>query len=116
MILITYFGFQQYQKRRMKKQSYGLSFISDLDLYNHVKNTVTQYSFSIDLKQFNSNLVNPIKLTFDSIVYRQGIKQTIENEVLRQLDSTEKYILKEAFQRYATRQGKKTLNTQLPTY
>ena len=31
---------------------------------------------------------DPVKLTFDSIVYSQGIEKTIENEVLRQLDKS----------------------------
>lgn len=67
---------------------YGLSFISDIDLYEHVKKTVEEYSFEIDLKKFNQNIIDPIKLTFDTIVYNQTLKTTIENEVLRQLDKT----------------------------
>ena len=68
--------------------NYNLQFISDTDLYNHVFKTVSAYSFEMDLKKFNSNLVDPIKLTFDSIVYEQSFEDTIENEVLRQLDKT----------------------------
>lgn len=67
---------------------YNLQFISDRDLYEHVFKTVNAYSFEMDLKKFNKNLVDPIKLTFDSIVYDQSYKDTIENEVLRQLDKT----------------------------
>ena len=69
-------------------RNYKLDFIKDADLFNHVKKTVLGYSFEIDLSSFNSNLIDPIKLTFDSIVYGQGIEQTIENEVLRQLDKS----------------------------
>ncbi|MFV0554163.1 MAG: Eco47II family restriction endonuclease [Mangrovibacterium sp.] len=68
--------------------SYNLEFISDADLYNHVKDTVDKYSFKMDLKKFNSNLIDPIKLTFDTKVYEQSYKQTITNEVLRQLDKS----------------------------
>ncbi len=68
--------------------TYNLGFISDKDLFNHVLETVSAYSFEMDLKKFNKNLIDPIKLTFDSIVYQQTIKETIENEVLRQLDKT----------------------------
>jgi hypothetical protein len=76
-------------KRKMgKKHDYKLDFIDSEDLFNHVKNTVLGYSFKMDLKSFNSNLIDPIKLTFDSIVYGQGIEKTIDNEVLRQLDKT----------------------------
>lgn len=67
---------------------YNLGFISDENLYNHVLETVSAYSFRMDLKKFNKNLIDPIKLTFDSIVYNQDIKTTIENEVVRQLDKT----------------------------
>lgn len=67
---------------------YNLGFISDENLYNHVLKTVEAYSFKMDLKKFNKNLIDPIKLTFDTIVYNQNIKTTIENEVLRQLDKT----------------------------
>jgi hypothetical protein len=67
---------------------YNLKFISDKDLYEHVSKTVQEYSFEMDLKKFNKNLIDPIKLTFDSIVYGQSYEDTIENEVLRQLDKT----------------------------
>ena len=69
-------------------RDYNLQFISNTDLYNHVFKTVNAYSFEMDLKKFNSNLIDPIKLTFDSIVYDQSYEDTIENEVLRQLDKT----------------------------
>lgn len=65
---------------------YNLNFISDAKLYNHVLETVKAYSFKMDLKRFNKNLIDPIKLTFDTIVYKQTYEKTIENEVLRQLD------------------------------
>ncbi len=67
---------------------YNLGFISDENLFNHVKDTVSKYSFEMDLRKFNSNLIDPIKLTFDSIVYDQEFEDTIENEVLRQLDKS----------------------------
>jgi hypothetical protein len=79
----------KFNKRKMEEQyDYKLDFINSMDLFNHVKNTVFGYSCKMNLKEFNKNLIDPIKLTFDSIVYAQGIEQTIENEVLRQLDKT----------------------------
>lgn len=75
-------------RKMVNKHDYKLDFIDSEDLFNHVKTTVLGYSFKMDLKGFNNNLIDPIKLTFDSIVYAQGIEQTIENEVLRQLDKT----------------------------
>ena len=47
-------------------QNYNLGFISNEDLFHHVKETVEKYRFKIDLKKFNKNLIDPIKLTFDA--------------------------------------------------
>lgn len=69
-------------------QQYGLSFITDEDLFKHVKNTVEQYRFDINLKSFNKNLIDPIKLTFDSLVYSVAIEDVIKNETLRQIDKS----------------------------
>jgi len=67
---------------------YNLSFISDQDLFNHVKETVNKYRFKIDLKKFNKNLVDPIKLTFDSKVYNKSVEEIIESEIIRQMDKS----------------------------
>lgn len=68
--------------------SYNLGFISDEALFHHVKDTVDKYRFDIDLSQFNENLVDPIKLTFDSIVYRKSIEDVLKSEIARQLDKS----------------------------
>lgn len=68
-----------------------LNFISDQDLKNHIKNTLMTYSDtikSIDLKKFNSNLIDPIKLTFDSSVYNKNLEIIIKEEIARQRDKT----------------------------
>ena len=44
---------------------YNLGFITDQNLFNHVKETVNKYRLVIDLKEFNKNLVDPIKFSFD---------------------------------------------------
>ena len=69
-------------------RQYDLGFISDEDIFNHVKNTVTQYRRSINLREFNKNIIDPIKLTFDSKIYGQSMRQTIESECIRQIDKT----------------------------
>lgn len=69
-------------------QNYNLDFISDEDLFRHVKETVEKYRFSIDLKKFNKNLIDPIKLTFDSKVYGKTLEETIELEIIRQMDKS----------------------------
>lgn len=73
---------------KKEMRNYDLEFITNEALYKHVKTTVLAYSFEINLTTFNKNLIDPIKLTFDSLVYGQTIEQTIENEVLRQLDKS----------------------------
>lgn len=67
---------------------YNLGFISDEDIYNHVKETVQRYSVSIDLNEFNSNIVDPIKLTFDAKVYGRTLEEVIASECFRQMDKS----------------------------
>lgn len=67
---------------------YNLGFISDEDIYKHVKQTVLQYRRSINLEEFNKNVIDPIKLTFDSKIYGYDLHQTIESECIRQIDKT----------------------------
>ena len=69
-------------------KEYNLGFVSDEEIYNHVKSTVLQYRRSINLKEFNKNIIDPIKLTFDSKIYGQTMAQTIESECIRQIDKT----------------------------
>lgn len=69
-------------------KQYSLSFISDIDLFNHVKETIEKYRFTINLQEFNKNLIDPIKLTFDSKVYGKTIEEIIESEIIRQIDKS----------------------------
>ena len=68
-----------------------LDFISKEDFKNHVANTIKTYDNtlkSIDLASFNSNIVDPIKLTFDSKVYKKPLEVIINEEIVRQRDRT----------------------------
>ena len=67
---------------------YNLEFISDEDLLLHVKNTVSKYRFEIDLKAFNKNLIDPIKLSFDAAVYGKTMEEMLESEIVRQIDKS----------------------------
>ena len=70
---------------------WDLEFISREDFKMHVSNTIKTYDEtlkSIDLHSFNSNIIDPIKLTFDSKVYRKTIEEVIDNELVRQRDKT----------------------------
>lgn len=70
----------------MKK--YNLGFISDADIFKHVKETVLRYTASINLKEFNKNIIDPIKLTFDAKVYGKTMKEVVASECMRQMDKS----------------------------
>ncbi len=69
-------------------RKYKLGFISDKDIFKHVKETVQQYSASIDLKEFNKNIIDPIKLTFDAKVYGRTMEEVVASECIRQMDKS----------------------------
>jgi hypothetical protein len=71
--------------------NWDLGFISREDFKEHIKNTIKQYGAtlkSINLKKFNENIIDPIKLTFDSKVYRKSIQDVIVEEISRQRDKS----------------------------
>lgn len=54
---------------------WNLSFISEQDFTEHVKATIEKYGEkleSFDLKRFNKNIIDPIKLIFDKTVYHSS--------------------------------------------
>jgi hypothetical protein len=68
-----------------------LSFISEHDFMNHVQATIAQYGEKLepyDLKKFNSNIVDPIKLIFDKTVYGFDWEEIVKNEIFRQRDKS----------------------------
>lgn len=70
---------------------WDLTFISEQDFIEHVQLTIRQYGeklVSYDLKRFNSNIVDPIKLIFDKTVYRYSWEEIIKNEIYRQRDKS----------------------------
>lgn len=69
-------------------KNYNLGFIGDDAIYKHVEETVLKYRFNINLADFNKNLVDPIKLTFDSKIYKRDIATSIEDEIIRQIDKS----------------------------
>ena len=69
----------------------NLNFITREDLKHHIKNTISTYEKTldgIDLSKFNSNIVDPIKMVFDSKVYRKSFEEVIKDELVRQRDKT----------------------------
>lgn len=70
---------------------WNIDFISQDDFKNHVKNTIKHYGnklVSYDLKKFNRNLIDPIKMIFDKAVYGEDWETIISNEIFRQRDKS----------------------------
>ncbi|MCM1333687.1 MAG: Eco47II family restriction endonuclease [Bacteroides sp.] len=68
-----------------------LKFISERDFTAHVKATIEKYGEkleSFDLKRFNKNLIDPIKLIFDKTVYGSSWEQIVGSEIFRQRDKS----------------------------
>ena len=71
--------------------TWPLNFISEKDFYNHVKATIEKYGEklqSFDLKRFNKNIIDPIKLIFDKTVYHNSWDEIIKSEIFRQRDKS----------------------------
>ena len=71
--------------------AWNLDFISEEDFKKHVRATIMKYGEkleSYDLKRFNSNLIDPIKLIFDKSVYRTSWEEIVNNEIFRQRDKS----------------------------
>lgn len=77
----------------MPKHRYNLGFIDDTVIYNYVKSYVEQFTTEIDLRKFNRNIVDPIKLTFDAKVYGKSWDEVISDECIRQIDKANSNVL-----------------------
>jgi len=68
-----------------------LSFISEENFLAHVEATIQQYGDKLepyDLKKFNKNIIDPVKLIFDKTVYRFSWDEIVRNEIFRQRDKS----------------------------
>lgn len=68
-----------------------LSFITEEEFTDHVRATIENYGKKLepfDLKKFNANIVDPIKLLFDKMVYQSTWDEIIKNEIFRQRDKS----------------------------
>ena len=71
--------------------AWNLDFISEENFKKHVRATILKYGEkleSFDLKRFNSNLIDPIKLIFDKSVYKTSWEEIVNNEIFRQRDKS----------------------------
>ena len=68
-----------------------LKFISQENFVKHVKATIDKYGEkleSFDIKRFNKNIIDPIKLIFDKTVYQSTWEEMVGNEIFRQRDKS----------------------------
>lgn len=66
-----------------------IKFITEEDFIEHVRATIEKYGDkleSFDIKRFNKNIIDPIKLIFDKTVYRSTWDEIVSNEIFRQRD------------------------------
>ncbi|WP_434334428.1 Eco47II family restriction endonuclease [Mycoplasma capricolum subsp. capricolum] len=73
-----------------------LDFIKQEDFEKHVIDTINQYRESlksINLKKFNRNIIDPIKLIFDKNIFNKEFKEIIELEISRQRDKTNNNVI-----------------------
>lgn len=71
--------------------SWSLDFISEEDFVKHVGATIEKYGEkleSYDVKRFNKNIIDPIKLIFDKTVYQTSWEEMVGNEIFRQRDKS----------------------------
>jgi hypothetical protein len=69
--------------------SWNLNFISEEEFVEHVKATIEKYGEkleSFDVKRFNKNMIDPIKLIFDKTVYQSTWEEIVSSEIFRQRD------------------------------
>jgi hypothetical protein len=68
-----------------------LPFITEEQFIEHVKATIQKYGSkleSYDLRKFNSNIIDPIKLIFDKMVYQSSWEEIVKSEIFRQRDKS----------------------------
>ena len=70
---------------------WSLDFISEENFIKHVGATIEKYGEkleSYDVKRFNKNIIDPIKLIFDKTVYQTSWEEMVGNEIFRQRDKS----------------------------
>lgn len=68
-----------------------MDFISEENFYKHVEATIQCYGdklASFDLRKFNKNIIDPVKLIFDKTVYCFTWEKIVKNEIFRQRDKS----------------------------
>lgn len=71
--------------------NWNLKFITEQEFTEHVSATIEKYGEklqSYDIKKFNSNIIDPIKIIFDKTVYQTSWEEMVGNEIFRQRDKS----------------------------
>jgi DNA (cytosine-5)-methyltransferase 1 len=79
------------ENKKEKNMDWNLSFIAETELKEHVMETIRSYGNKLEsynLEKFNRNIVDPVKMLFDSNVYRSSWKEIVKNEIFRQRDKS----------------------------
>lgn len=75
----------------MSRRNFILPFISQRNFEKHVAETIASYSDALkamDLAAFNRNVIDPVKLTFDTHLFKKSIEEIIGAEIHRQRDKS----------------------------
>ncbi len=68
-----------------------INFINEENFRKHVRETIEKYGERLkpfNLREFNKNVVDPIKMIFDKNIYGVSWEEMIKNEIFRQRDKS----------------------------
>ena len=72
-------------------KDWPLTFVSEANIRRLVYDTVCRYDqilIPYGIQEFNSNIIDPIKMLFDKMVYNKDWEYVINNEIMRQRDKS----------------------------
>ena len=70
---------------------WNIDFIPEADFKQHIRNTINEYGSQLEpytMEEFNSNIIDPIKMVFDKAVFGKSWDELITSEVFRQRDKS----------------------------
>ena len=71
--------------------NWKIDFINENDFKEHVRQTILKYGETLtpyDVKRFNSNIIDPVKMIFDKMVFGKTWSEIIDSEIFRQRDKS----------------------------
>lgn len=79
-----------------RNMAWDIEWISEADFLRHVRETVEQYNNKMrpyTVEDFNKNVIDPVKLTFDKAISGHTWEEQIELEIFRQRDKSNNNII-----------------------